>query len=114
MKMPGKMLPKIAGYALKKPVTVLYPKERLTPPKGLRGKMKFHKDKCISCGACARDCPSGACTMHAKEDGKKRPEFDLDYCTFCAQCAESCPKDAIEITAEFELAHYKRGEAIVK
>jgi formate hydrogenlyase subunit 6/NADH:ubiquinone oxidoreductase subunit I len=47
-------------------------------------------------------------------DGKKRPVFDLDYCTFCAQCAESCPKDAIEMTAEFELAHYKKGEAVVK
>ena len=113
MKTPGKMLPKIWVYMFKKPVTVRYPKEKLAPPEHLRGKMKFYLDRCISCGLCARDCPSTACRME-EIDGKKRPVFDLDYCTFCAQCAESCPKDAIEMTAEFELAHYKKGEAIVK
>jgi len=113
MKTPGRMLPKIWVYMFKKPVTVLYPKEKLTPPEHLRGKMKFYIERCISCGLCARDCPSTACRME-EIDGKKRPVFDLDYCTFCAQCAESCPKDAIEMTTEFELAHYKKGEAIVK
>ncbi|MCX6664916.1 MAG: 4Fe-4S dicluster domain-containing protein [Euryarchaeota archaeon] len=114
MKMPGKMLPKIFGFIFKKPVTVLYPKERLTPPKGLRGKMKFHLERCIHCGLCSHDCPSGACTMQLITGDKKQPVFDLDFCTFCAQCEEVCPKDAIEMTTEFELAHYKRGEAIVK
>ena len=113
MKTPGKMLPKIFGFIFRKPVTVLYPKERLSPPPGLRGKMKFHLDRCISCSLCAHDCPSGACTMQTI-DGKLRPVFDLDFCTFCEQCAETCPKDAIEMTTEYELAHYKRGEAIVK
>jgi len=113
MKVPGKMLPKIMGFIFRKPVTVLYPKERLDVPVNLRGKMRFHIEKCISCGLCAKDCPSKACVMQELE-GKKRPVFDLDFCTFCAQCAESCPKDAIEITNEFELAHYKKGEAIVK
>ena len=114
MKTPGKMLPKIIGFIFKKPVTVLYPKERLIPPKGLRGKMKFYPERCIHCGLCSHDCPSGACTMHLITGDKKQPVFDLDFCTFCAQCEEVCPKDAIEMTTEFELAHYKRGEAIVK
>ena len=113
MRVPGKMLPKITKFIFKKPVTILYPKEKLIVPSDLRGKMKFHLDRCISCGLCARDCPSGACNMH-EIDKKNRPVFDLDYCTFCAQCAESCPKDAIEMTNDFELAHYKKGEAIVK
>jgi formate hydrogenlyase subunit 6/NADH:ubiquinone oxidoreductase subunit I len=52
--------------------------------------------------------------MHDSEGGKKYPQFDLDFCTFCGQCAESCPKDCIKLTKEFELAHYKKGEAIVK
>jgi formate hydrogenlyase subunit 6/NADH:ubiquinone oxidoreductase subunit I len=112
MKKPGVMIPTLLGRMKKKPVTVLYPYEKLDPAPGLRGKIKFHLDKCISCGMCARDCPSAACVM--KEiDGKKRPVFDMDRCTFCAQCEESCPKDAIEMTQEYELAHFKRGEAMV-
>lgn len=113
MKVPGKMLPKIFQFLFRRPVTVRYPKERLTPPEAFRGKMKFSPDLCIHCGICARDCPSKACTM-VDVGGKRQPVFDLDYCTFCGQCAESCPKKAIEMTKEFELAHYKKGEAIVK
>lgn len=113
MKTPGKMLPKITRYIIHRPVTVLYPKEKFIAPERLRGKMKFYNERCISCGLCAKDCPSGACVMQ-EIDNKKRPVFDLDYCTFCEQCAESCPKQAIEMTSEHELAHHKRREAIVK
>jgi formate hydrogenlyase subunit 6/NADH:ubiquinone oxidoreductase subunit I len=113
VKGPGKMLPRIIGFILHKPVTVLYPKEKLTPPESFRGKIKFDASKCIGCGLCARDCPSRACQM-TEVGGKKQPCFDLDYCTFCGQCAESCPKKAIEMGKEFELAHYKKGEVVVK
>jgi formate hydrogenlyase subunit 6/NADH:ubiquinone oxidoreductase subunit I len=112
VKVPGKMLPRIIVFILRKPVTVLYPKEKLALPESFRGKMKFDPSKCIGCGLCARDCPSRACTM-TEVEGKKQPCFDLDFCTFCGQCAESCPKKAIEMGKEFELAHYKKGEAVV-
>jgi NAD(P)H-quinone oxidoreductase subunit I len=113
MKFPGKMLPNIFGFIFKKPVTILYPKEGGVPPAGLRGKMKLYSDKCISCKLCSKVCPSGACKMDTIGE-KPKPVFDLDYCTFCAQCAETCPTAAIEMTEEYALAHYKRGEAIVK
>jgi formate hydrogenlyase subunit 6/NADH:ubiquinone oxidoreductase subunit I len=113
MKSAGTMLPSIFKYLFQRPVTVLYPVQRLDVPPRLRGKIAFSLEKCISCGACARNCPSGACAME-KLDGKNRPVFDLDRCLFCEQCAESCPKDAIALTQEFELAHYKRGEAVVR
>jgi formate hydrogenlyase subunit 6/NADH:ubiquinone oxidoreductase subunit I len=74
--------------------------------------MKFDVEKCVGCGMCANDCPTGACQMKVIND-KKRPIFDLDMCTFCAQCEESCPKGAIEMTQEYELAHLKPDEAIV-
>ncbi|MDO9536943.1 MAG: 4Fe-4S binding protein [Thermoplasmata archaeon] len=116
MARPGYMIPELLGRLGKKPVTVLYPYEKLPTAPGLRGKIKFHTDKCIGCGMCARDCPSGACVMvEFKGEGRKKsPEFNLDRCTFCEQCAESCPKDAIELTGEYELAHFKKNELIIR
>jgi len=113
MKTTGVMIPTLLGRISKKPVTVLYPFEKLEVPPGFRGKIKFHLDKCIGCGMCAKDCVSAACIMIEKDD-KKRPIFDMDKCTFCGQCEESCPKDAIEMTEEYELAHLNRGEVIVE
>ena len=112
MKKSGVMLPVLLGRLSKKPVTVLYPYEKLDPAPNLRGKHKFYVEKCVSCGMCERDCPTGACKLE-EIDGKKRPVFNLDRCAFCAQCAESCPKDAIELTQEYELAHFKPNEAMV-
>lgn len=112
MKSTGVMIPTLLGRLSKKPVTVLYPYEKLEVPEAFRGKIKFILENCISCGMCAKDCVSAACVM--KEiDGKKRPVFDMDRCVFCGQCAESCPKEAIVMTHEYELAHFKRGEVII-
>ncbi len=113
MKKPGVMIPTLLGRLSKKPVTVLYPYEKLDPAPKLRGKMKFDAEKCIGCGLCAKDCPSGACVMKDMGGEKERPVFNLDRCAFCAQCEETCPKDAIEMTQEYELAHFKPDEAIV-
>ena len=114
----GYMIPMLLGKLTKKPVTVMYPYEKLTPAPGMRGKIKFDTNLCIGCSMCARDCPSGACYMvdipNPVDKKKKTPHFDLDMCTFCGQCEESCPKDAIKLTDEYELAHFKRGELIIK
>ncbi len=118
MARPGYMIPMLLGKLKEKPVTVMYPAEKLTPAPGIRGKIKFDYDKCIGCSMCARDCPTGACYMvdipNPVDKKKKTPEFDLDKCAFCGQCEESCPKDAISFTPEYELAHFKKGELIIK
>ncbi len=117
MARPGYMIPMLLGKLTKKPVTVMYPSEKLDPVTGLRGKIKFDTNLCIGCSMCARDCPSGACYMveyTGPDKRKKTPEFDLDMCTFCGQCEESCPKDAIKLTDDYEMAHFKRGELIIK
>ena len=41
-------------------------------------------DDCISCGACAAECPV--------EDGKY--EIDADKCIDCGTCADTCPVGA--------------------
>ena len=47
-------------------------------------------DECMSCGACAADCPVNAI---AEGDGKY--VIDADTCLSCGACAESCPVNAI-------------------
>ena len=46
-------------------------------------------DDCISCGACADECPVGAI---AEGDGKF--EIDADACISCGACAGVCPVEA--------------------
>lgn len=115
MKTPGAMLSELLGHLFKKPATVLYPFERLTPPDGYRGKIAFHAEKCISCNLCFKICPSRAIEMVKRTDAEKpKPIFKLDRCLFCAQCAEACTPKAIELTKEFEMACYKREDNIVR
>ena len=46
-------------------------------------------DDCISCGACAAECPVEAI---AESDGKYA--IDADKCIECGACADTCPVGA--------------------
>ncbi len=46
-------------------------------------------DKCISCGACAANCPVEC----IKNNGEKY-EIDENACIECGTCAGVCPVDA--------------------
>ena len=48
-------------------------------------------DECLSCGACAAQCPSEAISM-----GDLHYEIDPDKCLECGACAAQCPAEAIE------------------
>ena len=48
-------------------------------------------DRCISCGACAAECPVN-CISEA--DGKY--EIDASQCINCGTCAGVCPVEAPE------------------
>lgn len=48
-------------------------------------------DSCLSCGACAGNCPVGAIT-----EGDGKFEIDTDKCIECGACAGNCPVGAIE------------------
>ena len=49
------------------------------------------KDGCISCGACAGQCPVGAIN-----EGDGKYEIDENTCVSCGACAAQCPVSAIE------------------
>lgn len=44
---------------------------------------------CISCGACAGECPVGAIS-----DGADKYVIDPELCTECGACASVCPVGA--------------------
>ncbi|BBB33060.1 4Fe-4S ferredoxin [Thermotomaculum hydrothermale] len=47
-------------------------------------------DECISCGACAAECP-----VEAISEGEDKYVIDPDLCTDCGSCVEVCPTGAI-------------------
>jgi len=47
-------------------------------------------DACVSCGACAEQCP-----VEAISQGDTQYVIDPDTCVDCGSCAATCPNDAI-------------------
>ena len=47
-------------------------------------------DECLSCGACAAQCPVECISM-----GAEHYEIDQDACLECGSCKETCPVGAI-------------------
>lgn len=46
-------------------------------------------DDCISCGACAADCPIGCIS-----EGDSKYVIDADQCIDCGTCQATCPVGA--------------------
>ena len=47
-------------------------------------------DECISCGACAEQCP-----VSAISEGSDHYVIDAETCISCGACAGECPTSAI-------------------
>jgi NADH-quinone oxidoreductase subunit I len=105
--------------------TVQYPEEKLPVPEEFRY-IPFllyevdaegnRKDRCTSCGICAKVCPPQCIWIVRSNDpetGRPIPEptnfyIDIDICMNCGLCAEYCPFDAIKMDHDYELASYDR------
>ncbi len=46
-------------------------------------------DDCISCGACAAECP-----VSCISEGDSKYVIDADACIECGSCADTCPVSA--------------------
>lgn len=49
------------------------------------------QDSCVSCGACAPECP-----VNAISQGDTQYVIDADTCIDCGNCANVCPVGAPE------------------
>ena len=113
----------------RKPVTFLYPYEKLESYQSYRGQHIIDWFKCIGCELCAKVCPNECIYFEFikvekdspytlprrnKTDTMKgqvrRPAVDVGHCLFCGDCSEFCPTDAWMFTQNFELADYTRED----
>ncbi len=83
-------------------ITVCYPEQLMTLPKGYRGIHTLDQEACIYCFQCAKICPVDCIEMKADRVEKKFlawEQFSVDYnkCIFCNLCVEVCPKDCIHM-----------------
>jgi formate hydrogenlyase subunit 6/NADH:ubiquinone oxidoreductase subunit I len=108
-----------------RPSTVRYPKERLAPPEGFRGRVAVAEETCIGCTKCAVVCPTACISMveGAREvplaGGRavkrlRRPEVHLFDCIRCGLCEDVCPTQpkSIFLTARFAGASLSHDEVV--
>jgi len=76
--------------------------------------IRVSKNKCISCGLCARECPAGTIEMV-----NGYPKF-IHSCTMCMRCVMECPQDAIKfgilnywkVSGTYNFKHILEDESI--
>lgn len=53
-------------------------------------KLKYAKEKCVSCQSCVKACP-----MKALKMGEEKITYSIHHCITCRQCTAVCPTNAI-------------------
>jgi NADH-quinone oxidoreductase subunit I len=96
-------------YPLERPVVA----ERYRRAPRLNNHPETGETLCIACNLCSIACPENLIVVGwaRTEDRKKRLTtftYDLSRCMFCGLCEDACPVDALELTQDFEIAHYSR------
>jgi len=100
--------------AMRGPITVQYPYEKLELPERSRWAVRptYFGDgspKCTACMTCVRVCPDHILSidLETREDKTKHIDafgYEIGACMMCGLCVEACPFDAITMSHEYELA----------
>jgi len=95
------LLPQLGRALVTRPETVKFPFAPPVIPKGYRGRVQIHPEKCRGCGLCVRDCPAFALELETENRDTFKLIYYPDRCAYCGQCEVSCAFDAIYQTNEF-------------
>jgi formate dehydrogenase major subunit len=71
----------------------------------------LNDSNCVSCGACAETCPTGALMLN--ERNLEKYELDVSRCIYCGDCVEVCPHQALGETPVFEFSRYERFQHMI-
>ena len=106
-------------------VTVQYPRRQLPLSPAYRGHTELKRfddtgnNKCIACGACERECPSGVIKVQGIKERAKSSKvathyfIDFTRCSLCGLCVANCPTHTLRFSKEYEMAHECRWEGVV-
>ncbi len=107
----------------RKPVTVMYPREKRPLPERFRGILALTRnpetgeENCIGCRLCELICPSRIIKVVPEKREKrtyaKTFELNLQACIFCELCVQVCPTDAIVMRKASEIAFFNREDLIL-
>ncbi len=106
-------------HLFRRPITVQYPEQRLTPSRRFRGnELVLDLGRCTGCGACVRACPLNIIhleTRRGPEKGLIVERFDVEAgrCMYCGLCVESCPVGCLFMGRSYERATYRLEELTV-
>jgi len=104
----------------RKPVTVQYPREKVTLYPSFRGRHALVRDpetgdaRCVACLKCVQVCPSRCIEVKYEVDEETGARKMLSYtiealrCIYCGYCEEVCPVGAIVLTEWFEYSSRSR------
>jgi len=113
------MVVTIRQFLFRRPITVLYPEQRLNTSRRIRGnELIWDNIKCTGCATCARSCPQGAIKIATSVDSRNnryeviRIEVDTGYCISCGLCVEACPYSALYMGYAYERAKYRRQDLV--
>lgn len=101
---------KILRQAIRRPWTILYPREKRVLPLRARGR-HIHfggfGGTCIGCGRCSRVCPNVAITVHRRRP-REESYIVIDYsrCIYCGYCVEECQNSALYHLPDYDLSVY--------
>lgn len=109
-------------HAFRRRETIQYPEQKINTPPRFRGRIILSRDKenlerCVACYLCSAVCPTDCITIEGgvSEDGRHYPKiFRINFarCIYCGMCEEACPTLAIQLTPDFEMGEYRRGDLV--